>query len=156
MKILFFLYFVLFGSLFCIQVQGQTSEGQTLHVALRDASVNDLINVIESQANLRFYYDRGQFDSLKITVEANKQSVQKILELAFAGTDFHFSIFKNQVFLTKEKTLQFTFAREEPLEKSNPKKGYKEDEADVFQYNGAFQNLKEHKLFEIGNKADAR
>jgi hypothetical protein len=155
MKIPYFLYCILFELLFCIHAQGQSSEGPTLNVALRDASISDLVNVIESQTNLHFYYDKRQFDSLKINIEATRQSLQKVMELAFAGTNFHCSIFRNEVFLTKEKTLQFSLMQEETVENSTPKKGYKEDEGEVFQNNAVLQNLLEHKLFEIGNKADA-
>jgi hypothetical protein len=155
MKTTFFLYCVLFEFLLCTHVQGQSSDGQSLHVTLRNASINDLVNAIESQTNLHFYYDKSQFDSLRINIDENRLSLQKVMELAFAGTDFHYSIFKNEVYLTREKTLQFSLVHEEPVETSNPKKGYKEEEADVFQNNAAIQNLLEHKLFEIGDKADA-
>jgi hypothetical protein len=131
-------------------------EEQPLHVALKDASIKDLVNVIESQTNLHFYYDESQFDSLKINIGDSRQSLQKIMELAFAGTDFHYSIFRNQVYLTKEKVLPFSLAYVEPTEQSNPKRRYKEEEAEVYENNAAVQNLLEHKLFEIGNKADAQ
>jgi len=153
MKNSIFSYCVLFPFLLCSQVRGQSSKEQLLHVVLRDASIDDLVNVIESQTNLHFYYDKRQFDSLTININENDQGFRKIMEIAFAGTDFHYSIFKNEVYLTKETTLQFSLVRGELAEKSNPQKKYKEDEADVFRNNAALQYQMEHKLFEIGDKA---
>jgi hypothetical protein len=156
MKIPFLLYCVLCWLLLFIRVQAQAPKEQTLHVALKNASIDDLVNVIESQTNLRFYYDKTQFDSLRITIEESRQSLQKIMELAFAQTDFHYSLFDNQVFLTKEKPLQFSLLYQEPVKKVNPKKGYTGEDADVYQQSAAIQNLLEHKLFEVGDKADAQ
>lgn len=155
MKPLFLIYCLLIEFLLCIHVQGQSAEEQPLQVALKDASIIDLVHVIESQTNLHFYYDKSQFDSLKITIAETRQRLQKIMELAFAGTDFHYSILKNEVFLTKEKALQFSLSYQQPVEKPNSKKAAKADEAEVFENNTALQSLLERQLFLIGDKAEA-
>jgi len=168
MKIHFFLYCLLFECLVCIRVQGQASEGQPLHVALKDASIGDLVTAIESQTHWHFYYDKGQFDSLKINIAEGQLSLQKLMELAFAGTEFHYSIFGDQVFLTKERALSFSLLREGPAEKSTSGAGRRgpgseagggretesgnEDESEGGRQTAAM----ERKLFEIGDKADAR
>src|ERR1700722_2438161 len=112
MKIHLFLYCLLFGFLVCIRLQGQASEGQRLHLALKDASIGDLVTAIESQTHLHFYYDKGQFDSLRINIAESQLTLQKLMEFVFAGTNFHYSIFGSQVFLTKEKALSFSLLQE--------------------------------------------
>jgi len=156
MKIPLFLYCILLEFLFCPHVQGQSSEEQTLHVILKNASVDELVKVIESQTGLHFYYDKRQFDSLRINIEGTRLSLQKVMDIAFAGTDFHYSLFRDQVFLTKDKVLQFSLTHEERAENANAKKKYREDAPEVLQNNVALQNLMEHRLFEVGDKAGAQ
>jgi CarboxypepD_reg-like domain/TonB-dependent Receptor Plug Domain len=149
MKMPFFLYCLFFSLWFSTRAHGQSSGAQLLHVALRDASIKELVSVIESQTDLHFYYDKSQFDSLKINIAESRQGLQMVMELAFAGTNFHYSIFGNQVFLTKDRTLSFSLTGIEAAVKMTPGKeypgnGYQENEGD------------EHKLIEIGNKADGQ
>src|SRR5580658_2304415 len=124
MKMPFFLYCLFFSLWFSTRAHGQSSGAQLLHVALRDASIKELVSVIESQTDLHFYYDKSQFDSLKINIAESRQGLQMLMELAFAGTNFHYSIFGNQVFLTKDRTLSFSLTGIEAAVKMTPGKEY--------------------------------
>lgn len=154
MKAPVYLYFLLLIIFLSLRVHGQRSEEQTLHVVLKDASIDDLVKTIEQQTRLHFFYDRHKFDSLTITMEANGQSLQNILGLAFAGTDFHYSIFDDEVFLTKGNMLQFSLNQRELPQRTTSQKTNIEDEAGGFKYDAALQYQAEHRLFVFGNRAD--
>ncbi len=64
---------------------------------------------IELQVNCHFYIDHALADSLKITLNVQKQTLPRVLELAFKGTGIQYSIDKdNHVFLTKDRKVETT------------------------------------------------
>ncbi len=57
---------------------------------------------IESQSPYFFYYDSGQVDSIKVSLSANNDSLQIVLEKVLQGTGLLFSVDKNyRVYITK-------------------------------------------------------
>jgi hypothetical protein len=77
---------------------------------LKSTPIDSLIMELESQTGYRFYYDPAQFDSLRISVSVTNVSMQKVLELIFANSDYHFAIPDKQayVLLTKGATIKTT------------------------------------------------
>ena len=59
-----------------------------------------------AQTGLHFYYDPAKFDSLRVTLNVNDKPIETVLDLAFANKDFHYTVIKQDVFLTKGRTLK--------------------------------------------------
>lgn len=83
-----------------LEVNGQSTENK-LDVHLNNAALEELVKVIESKTDYKFYYQKPLFDSLKVTIDVRDAAVSDVLERAFSGTDFHYAIFERSVFLTK-------------------------------------------------------
>src|SRR5690242_2642287 len=87
---------------FIVAAAAAQQTGQKLiSIDMKDTTIDFLVNKIESQTNYYFYYDRSQFDSLYITLTVKDQPLEKVLDLAFENTDYHYSITDHYVLLTK-------------------------------------------------------
>src|SRR3954466_6494900 len=77
-------------------------------IELQGAPIDSLIMELESQTGYHFYYDPAQFDSLRVSVSVTNVSLQKVLELVFANSEYHFAIPEKQayVLLTKGATIK--------------------------------------------------
>src|SRR5688572_10910862 len=71
-------------------------------IELKAAPVDSLITELEAQTGYHFYYDPAQFDSLRVSLSVTDVSLQKVLELVFANSEYRFAIpeKQNYVFLT--------------------------------------------------------
>jgi hypothetical protein len=59
------------------------------------------VDAIESQTDYHFYYDPLYTDSLTINIEVENKPVNRVLDAAFAGTNFHYAIDQyNNIFIT--------------------------------------------------------
>ncbi|MEP7143653.1 MAG: carboxypeptidase-like regulatory domain-containing protein [Ferruginibacter sp.] len=128
-----------------------------INIELNGAGIEQFVLALEKQTDLHFYYDVSQFDSITFNINAKKQPLIKVLEQAFAQTDFQFSIAApDYAFITKGKSvntdLPTTTASGERSgnnQVSNKMPAYKKpgEEKD---------NLKttlENKIYEIGDKS---
>jgi hypothetical protein len=79
---------------------------KTFEVKLENQPIGELIKQIEKQSNYHFYYEASLFDSLKITLSLKDASINNVLDKAFHGSDFYYSIYNQAIFLTK--TVKFT------------------------------------------------
>src|SRR6185369_12030678 len=50
------------------------------------------VDAIESQTNYHFYFDPLYTDSLTINIIVENKTVNRVLDAAFAGTNFHYAI----------------------------------------------------------------
>jgi hypothetical protein len=97
---------LIFLNLFLL-ITALTASAQTgakrVSLELKEAPVDSLITELETQTGYHFYYDPAQFDSLRVSISVSNVSLQKVLELVFANTEYHFAIPEKQtyVFLTK-------------------------------------------------------
>jgi hypothetical protein len=88
---------------------GQSDTSLLINADFKDAAIEAFIAQMEEQTGVRFYYDSLIFDSVKITVHANKSSLQKILDQAFANTDIYCTTDNdNHFFLTKDQPLNLS------------------------------------------------
>lgn len=93
-------------------IAGITASAQSgskrVSLELKGAPIDSLITELETQTGYRFYYDPAQFDSLQVSVSVTNVSLQKVLELVFANSDYHFAIPEKQtyVLLTKGATIK--------------------------------------------------
>lgn len=148
---------IIFISLFFI-VTGAAAQqtGQKLiSLDMKDTTIDFLVNKIESQTNFHFYYDPAQFDSLYITLSVKDQPLEKVLDLAFGNTDYHYAITDHYVLLTKGSEIKtqlspdfFSGTKNDTLAKTqlpdySDKKTLKAD-----------PSLIENKTFDIGIKTN--
>src|SRR5438477_1393514 len=73
----------------------------------KELKIEPFIRQLEAQTRFHFYFDAAQFDSLQVNLSVRDQPLQKVLELVFNGTSFHFSIDQHDnVFLTKDRLIK--------------------------------------------------
>src|SRR5450432_2837865 len=109
----FFLLLVFCVLWFCPRVQAQKNPQNLISGNFHDLTIREFVEEIEHQTNYFIYYDDTDslFDSLRVTLSVNKESLSSLLDQAFAKTDFKYSITAhNEVFLTKFSTVQTNFS----------------------------------------------
>lgn len=84
---------------------GVSLSQEKLSLHLDDATVLDVIDEIESESDFRFVY-RIQDVNLEQTVniDIDNADISEILDRVFSGTDTHFRIMDNQVFLIQKES----------------------------------------------------
>ncbi|HEY8896937.1 MAG TPA: TonB-dependent receptor, partial [Niastella sp.] len=96
--ILFFSAFLITG----LSTSAQ-SGSRKVSIELKDAPIDSLVNELETQTGYHFYYDPAQFDSLRVSLSVSNISLQRVLELVFANSDYHFAIPENQTYVLLTK-----------------------------------------------------
>ena len=86
--------------------KAQQSSGKLLSVDFHQATVSEVVQVLESKTNYYFFYDPVVFDSLKVTLQLNDKPLDFILNSAFEKTDYHFAFSQQYVFLTKGRVIK--------------------------------------------------
>lgn len=75
------------------------SGSKRVSLELKGARIDSLVTELETQTGYHFYYDPAQFDSLQISISVSNVSLQKVLELVFANTEYHFAIPEKQTYV---------------------------------------------------------
>jgi hypothetical protein len=93
----------------CVSVNAQPNT-KRVSVELKEASIDSLVHELEAQTGYHFYYNPVQFDSLRVSLSVTNISLQRVLELVFANSDYHFAIPEKQpyVLLTKGTIIKTT------------------------------------------------
>ncbi|MBS1526320.1 MAG: carboxypeptidase-like regulatory domain-containing protein [Bacteroidetes bacterium] len=86
-------------------VSAQDSANKLISVDFSQAKIEQFVSDLESKTGYHFYYSPVQFDSLKVTLQASNKTLGQVLDMAFAKTDFHYTIKDQFVFLTKGRRL---------------------------------------------------
>lgn len=81
-----------------------------ISVNFQKATIEQFIADVESKTDYHFFYDRVQFDSLKITLQATDISVTGILDRVFSNTDYRYAVVNKQIFLTKGRNIETALA----------------------------------------------
>jgi len=96
-------------------VEAQSPRPRLITVKLDSARIGELVEAVESQSDYFFYYDTASFDSLRITLQADREPLGALLDKAFANTDYHYAIGPHdEVFLTRQATIQTAFSSGAP------------------------------------------
>ena len=96
-----------------------------IKVRLENGSLKQLVEQIESQSNYHFYYDDTLSDSLRANASMIDTSVKEILNEVLNETGFHYAVFEQVIFITKDRQIltqlpsQFTGGNKEPAVKDN-------------------------------------
>ena len=78
------------------------SQSSTVSLDLKNVSVEQVLNEIESKTTYRFLFNKELVDvNRKVTVKVNKQNISQVLNEVFKGTDVTFSINGKQIVLIK-------------------------------------------------------
>src|SRR5450432_89133 len=150
----FFLLLVFCVLWFCPRVQAQKNPQNLISGNFHDLTIREFVEEIEHQTNYFIYYDDTDslFDSLRVTLSVNKESLSSLLDQAFAKTDFKYSITAhNEVFLTKFSTVQTNFSIQAG-DSVKLKRRYT-DEPDKDQRLYVQNTTLENKLYQIGVNA---
>jgi hypothetical protein len=153
------IFLLSFSFLFFIQIsRAQQSTAKLISVNFQQATITQFISELESKSSYHFYYDRVQFDSLKITLQVNDKPIETILDLAFKNTDFYYAISQQQIFLTKGRQIKTELATGF-LEVAPSEKEVKQTSA-VADYTDEKDKkvpeaTTENKLYEIGIKTNS-
>ena len=157
MKLHYSLLFLLTGVLFCSSVYGQKDTSFTVTVDLKSVTINEFVSQLEKQTGVHFYYDVSLFDSLSISVSVKDQPLRKVLDQAFANTDFRYAIDSaKHVFVTKGRSISmalppgfFTGGKQDT---NKPLQEGFADLDDNDENKPAQKAVLENKLYEIGDK----
>lgn len=135
----------------------QVTNTKLINVNFQQARIEQVVTDLESKTDYHFYYDPAVFDSLRVTVQANQQSVEHILDEAFKNTAFHYAVTpQHEILLTKARTVQTQLA--EGLFETKATPGKKAVAAQVSfsddKENVTTEATIENKVYDIGFKTN--
>ncbi|MHB8206320.1 TonB-dependent receptor [Mucilaginibacter sp.] len=109
MKRLYFTIIFLFVTKLLL---AQNNTGKTVSVNYNQAGIDAIVRDLEAQSGYHFYYDHAQFDSLKVTLQISDALLEKVLNMVFNNTAYHYAIVPSgmEVFLTKGKVIRTQLA----------------------------------------------
>jgi len=106
-------FLLLIGLLFCFLFWNQSAFSQNsgnpplVTGEFKQMTITEFAKALQGQTGYRFYFDTLQFDSIRIDISVKSQNLKDVLQLAFAGTNFHYSIdHQKHVFITNGVTVQ--------------------------------------------------
>jgi hypothetical protein len=106
MRHIYFLFLILFSFVY-LSLPGQEKNTPLITGEFKELKIEQFVQTLETTTGYHFYYDPVQFDSLQINLSVKEQPLKKVLEFAFANTNFHFSMDPyNNVFLIRDKTIR--------------------------------------------------
>jgi hypothetical protein len=66
-----------------------------------------LVTQLEAAYPVKFYYNPGEVDTLKVNRDVSDKPLTTLLEEIFAGTDFHYAVDgSNNIYITKQREIQ--------------------------------------------------
>jgi len=145
--------------LFCLFQQAGFAQRNSLPrvtLSLQDASIQTLVTDLEKQTKLFFYYDKVQFDSVRMNFSVKDVPLDQALDQAFTNTEFRYTILQNEGYILLTKGVRISaelpgdfFSRDskDTSRLSLPEYG---DRKDV-KIDASIEN----KIFEIGIKTNS-
>lgn len=89
----------------CLSAEGRPVEPQRVTLNLKKVSLSVLIQEIEKQTSYKFFYNDEQERSIaEISVSVTNETVEKVLEKVFAGTEYTYEISGNQIIVFRRDT----------------------------------------------------
>lgn len=99
------------------------SQATRIDLQLENSSLKDILKTIEQSSEVIFVYNENVLNSeVRKDINVKGESIDKILEVLFKGTDISYRIDDRQVFLTKEGATGEKSAKTVPAEQQVPKK----------------------------------
>ena len=89
----------------------QSDTSQKIDLNVNNATINELINKIETQVDYRFYFDTSQLINERFTIQIHQKSLNAVLIDLLIPHKIYFSIDREKhIFLTKDQVLNITLA----------------------------------------------
>ncbi|MBX3241663.1 MAG: carboxypeptidase-like regulatory domain-containing protein [Chitinophagaceae bacterium] len=66
-----------------------------------NVKASKFIEALDSLTDYKYYYDTTAFDSIRVSLVAERQPLEKVLLEAFVETGYHFTIYNKTVFIVK-------------------------------------------------------
>src|SRR5436305_9937866 len=90
-----------------LSTKAQQATAKKVSVELKEVTIENFVTELENQTGFHFYYDPAQFDSLRVSLSVTNVSLQRVLELVFANSEYRFAIPEKEsyVLLTKGTTI---------------------------------------------------
>ena len=77
-----------------------------IDVDFRNADIVSIVTEIEKQAEVKFYLDPSQFDSVSFTVSGQRVEVTQVLDRIFANSDYKYAVYKSKyIIITKGRQI---------------------------------------------------
>jgi len=92
----------------CMQLYAKSYAQEKISLQLKETSILQLLKAVEKQSSYRFVYHNETLPAGKITITANDEPLETLLDKAFAATNLHYAI--------KEDGLVVIYARQEDHE----------------------------------------
>lgn len=101
-----------------VKIQASSySQNTKLSLNVKDATIEQVFNKIESVSEYRFLFESNQIDlNRKVSLNVDKQKIVEVLGILFKGTNVSYNINDRQILLIKEKG---SAGKTEPLSQNN-------------------------------------
>ena len=134
---------------------GFAQERKTVTGNFSSTPFSEFVRNIEQQTSYHFYFTHTQTDSLLVTLNANDEALERVLDQAFAGTELHYSIYGTDVYIARDRQLMTTL----PVDFFNESQTAKREEAPTFDYSDyekqeQLRKRVEEKVLPIGTKTN--
>lgn len=101
-------YFRFFALVLAFQANvGFAQNEDRISLRLNNGKFSELVSHVESQSSYHFYYNPQQFDSARISVDAENQPLIAILDSVFYNTSNKYTFDKKNVYITTGRELVF-------------------------------------------------
>ena len=77
-----------------------------LTVNFQSVTIDQFATELQQQSGYRFFYDSDKLKDAKISVQGSDLTLDDVLGIAFKGTDLHYAIANQQVFITKGRAIE--------------------------------------------------
>ena len=91
-------------TLLCLQAKAEADDPQRVTLNLKEVSLSKLFEEIQKQTTYKFFYNDTQEQEMKkISVTANNETVESVLDKVFRGTKYTYQISGNQIVVKQSK-----------------------------------------------------
>jgi hypothetical protein len=151
-------FFIFIIILFCCTLAQYTASAQQAEPVITarfdSLKASAFVLELEKQTGYRIYYDTTGFDSVIVVLDIQQKPLSQVLDMVFTNTDFKYTIYYNQVFITKGAAITTSLPEDFFTQKSGTSDSSKTKYiiTSIEESNRPQNNTSENKLYEIGIK----
>ena len=98
--------FLLFCSISLVQATNSYAQKTTVNLKMQNQTVQTVLYEIENQSEFSFFFNTRHVDlNRKVSIDANKSDIFKVLDNIFAGTNVRYSVVDKKIILSTEKAI---------------------------------------------------
>ncbi len=151
-----FVFLIVFVSFLLLQYGKTLAQQKEVMVSgdFKNLSATQFIQELEQKTGYHFYYDTTGIDSVKIDFSVKEQTLQQVLEMAFANTAYKYTVHNRQVFITTGTAIVTSLPDDFFIKKvrNNDSASSRYIITSIEEDNVSPNNSSENKLYEIGIK----